>query len=103
MMVTDSSPVDGHVKDLRKDEQRDIVTSEANQHLITAKVIRRIIRAVHLLLVKQSKPCSSLGRLTFAPMMFDVCTVMLYSADATVRVRTVPALRLVMATMIACA
>lgn len=33
-------------------------------------------------------------------MMLSACTHMLYSADATVRVRTVPALRLVMATRI---
>ena len=33
-------------------------------------------------------------------MMFDVCTHMLYSADPTVRVRTDPALRLVIATAI---
>ena len=35
-------------------------------------------------------------------MMLDVCTDMLYNAEATVRVRTVPALRLVIATRMAC-
>jgi len=33
--------------------------------------------------------------------MLEICTDMLYSAEATVRVRTVPALRLVMATKMA--
>jgi hypothetical protein len=43
------------------------------------------------------------GRIrTFCPMMLLACTVMLYNALATVRVRTLPALRLVIATMMAC-
>ena len=36
--------------------------------------------------------------LTLEEMIFDVCTVILYSALPTVRVRTEPAFRLVMAT-----
>lgn len=39
--------------------------------------------------------------LTFDPMMFDACTVMLYIAEATVRVRTDPAFLEVMATITA--
>ena len=37
--------------------------------------------------------------LTFAAMMFDDCTPILYNAVPTVRVRTEPALRDVMATV----
>ena len=39
------------------------------------------------------------GLLTFAAMMFDDCTPILYNAVPTVRVRTEPALRDVMATV----
>ena len=39
--------------------------------------------------------------LTFEPMMLDACTDMLYNAVATVLVLTEPALRLVMATIMA--
>ena len=39
------------------------------------------------------------GILTFDAMILDVCTLMLYSAEPTVRVRTEPALRLVIATV----
>lgn len=95
-------PIDGHIEHFRAHENADVPRDDAEEDLVTGIVIGLVGFAIDL----ESSAYKLLERggwrLTLLPMMLLACTHMLYNALATVRVRTVPAFRLVMATISAC-
>lgn len=101
--VPDSLPpaVDRHVEELRADEQADVVCNDTQQNLVAGVVIWLVGLPIDLDNVSIRSSCQDLRtvRPTLLPIMLLACTHMLYNALATVRVLTVPALRLVMATI----
>lgn len=96
-----------HVEPFGKEEEEDVVGAERDEHLVPTPILGLVVVSIDLREQRSSIsarwPRQEGGEgLTFDPMMLLACTNILYSAEATVRVRTEPALRLVMATLIAC-
>lgn len=79
------------------------VTNNGDQDCIARSVKGLVWSPVYLFERISGMICGTLAiGLTFDPMMLEACTVMLYIAEATVRVRTDPAFLDVIATMTAC-
>ena len=86
----------------RKEEQDDAQAGDTEQDLVSPSVQRFIILAVNLLFHQSSTQNQAEEALTLLAAILEHCTIILYNAEATVRVRTDPALREVIATMAAC-
>lgn len=93
-----TAAVNPHIEYLRAHEHANIVRDDAENDLVTGIVVRLIGLSIDLG-VSAKWPATRQGLLTLLPMMLLACTHMLYNALATVRVLTLPALRLVMATI----
>ena len=100
------SPIDSNVEDFGTDEEDNVIACDTNKDFVSSVIIRTVGVTVYLASSRQQ--CVwllfgyGIGQLTFEAIMFDACTCILYSALATVLVLTVPALRLVIATIIGC-
>ena len=96
--------VGANVEELCTNEDKYVVDTNANEYLVTATVKRLVVIAIDLEIISRSPDWSWIleGQFTLLATMDDAWTHMLYNAEATVRVRTVPALRDPSATRIAC-
>jgi hypothetical protein len=94
-------PIDGDIEYLRTDKDTNVVSDDTKQDFVPSKVVWTVRGSIYLIdWVRTAYSCLQiLVGLTFDPIIFDVCTIILYKALATVLVRTVPAFLLVMATI----
>ena len=107
------SPVLCHVEELRAKEECYVVAAYPDEDFVTGAVQRLILVPIDLERDERQWTLRPADRVlseflgseerkhTFEPITLLACTVMLYNAEATVRVLTDPAFLLVIATMIA--